>query len=176
VTVSIEQFNADQVDPTLDELIELLRDSVDGGASVGFLPPLESGDARSYWHDVAADLWKGTRVLLVARDEGGVVGSVQLELPSKPNARHRAEVQKLLVHSSARRQGLGTQLLVAVEDTARRVGRTLLVLDTQQGSVAEGLYARHGYTRAGEIPFYAAIGDGSLITTVLFYRMLEDRE
>jgi hypothetical protein len=40
VTVSIEQFNADPVDPTLEELIELLRDSVDGGASVGFLPPL----------------------------------------------------------------------------------------------------------------------------------------
>ena len=176
MTTSITQFDADQLILQIDGLVELLRDSVDGGASVGFLPPLDPGDARSYWQDVAADLWKGTRVLLVARDEVRVIGSIQLELPSKPNARHRAEVQKLLVHSEVRRQGIGTQLLTAAEDTARRIGRSLLVLDTQQGSAAEGLYAGYGYSRAGEIPFYAQIGDGSLITTVLFYRMLEDRE
>jgi acetyltransferase len=44
-------------------------------------------------------------VLSVALPVDRVVGSVQLELPSKSNARHRAELQKLLVLRTARRQG-----------------------------------------------------------------------
>ena len=56
--------------------------------------------------------------------DGRVVGSVQLGFALWPNARHRAEVQKLMVHSSARRQGLGRVLmarcLAAVHRSARR--------------------------------------------------------
>jgi ribosomal protein S18 acetylase RimI-like enzyme len=171
--LSIDELAAGQLDAALDELAELLRDSVDGGAAVGFLPPLAAQDARSYWRDVAAAVGQGARVVLVARRGGQVVGSVQLDLPGKPNARHRAEVQKLLVHSAARGQGIGRRLMAAVEEAARRRGRTLLVLDTRQGDIAERLYARHGYIRAGEIPHYAESADGTLHTTVLFYRVLE---
>jgi hypothetical protein len=59
-----------------------------------------------------------------------------------------------------------------VEESARAAGRTLLVLDTEQGSVAEKLYEKCGYTRAGVIPQYALSADGSLITTVVFYKLL----
>jgi ribosomal protein S18 acetylase RimI-like enzyme len=173
VGLAIEELAAGQFDAVLDELAELLRDAVDSGASVGFLPPLAVQDALAYWQEVAAAVQSGSRVALVARQDGRIVGSAQLDLPGKPNARHRAEVQKLLVHSAARGRGIGRRLLAAVEKAALNRGRTLLVLDTQQGSVAEWLYARHGYTRAGEIPQYAEVADGSLITTVLFYRVLE---
>ena len=35
-----------------DGLIELLRDSVEGGASVGFLAPLKRELAEAFWHDM----------------------------------------------------------------------------------------------------------------------------
>ena len=60
----------------------------------------------------------------------------------------------------------------AAEESARAAGRTLLVLDTEQGSVAEKLYEKFGYTRSGVIPHYALNADGSLITTVVFYKLL----
>jgi acetyltransferase len=60
----------------------------------------------------------------------------------------------------------------AIENVAREMGRTLLVPDTEHGTPAEKLYAKHGYTRAGIIPQYARSADGSLHSTIFFYRLL----
>ena len=104
--LKIERLNAEQASAVLGQLIEQLRDVVDGGAAVGFLPPLSEAEARSYWAGVVAEVERGSRVLLAARQGDDVVGSVQLELSARPNGRHRAEVQKLLVHTRARGQGI----------------------------------------------------------------------
>ena len=173
LSISIEMVLPEQEDAVLPELIELLQDAVDSGASVGFLPPLSNEEARSYWEAILNDVTKGTRVLLVAREAGKIAGSVQLEPAAKPNARHRAEVQKLLVFQRHRRKGIGRLLIEAIEQAARELGRTLLVLDTVQGDTAEHLYRRWGYVEVGAIPFYARNGSGALDPTVVFYKLLE---
>jgi acetyltransferase len=157
----------------LPDLVELLQDSVENGASVGFLLPFSRASNKAYWEKTLKEIENGNRILLVVERNGRVVGSVQLELATKPNALHRAEVQKLLVHSTQRKQGLGQALMSAVEDAARDLGRTLLVLDTLQGDNGERLYARCGYVRAGEIPNYARLSDGSLHATVMFYKFVD---
>jgi ribosomal protein S18 acetylase RimI-like enzyme len=91
----------------------------------------------------------------------------------RSQTRHRAEAQKLLVHSAARRRGIGQALLGAIERAAMDSGRTLLTLDTEQGSDAERLYRRLGYIEAGVIPRYAATTAGALIATVIFYKELD---
>lgn len=157
----------------LPALVELLRDAVDGGASVGYLPPLDPAEAEAYWRGVLAALDTAHRILLVAVEDGQLVGTVQLALESRPNGSHRAEVSKLLVHSAHRRRGIGQALMRTLEDTARIAGRTTLVLDTLQGDAGEQLYRRLGYLIAGVIPQYARVGDGSLQPTVLYYKLLE---
>jgi ribosomal protein S18 acetylase RimI-like enzyme len=150
----------------------LLRDAVEGGASVGFMLPLVEPQLSDYWAGVFAEVAAGTRILLATRDAGRIVGSAQLALATKPNSRHRAEVQKVLVLRSARGRGLGTSLMHAVERAARERGRTLLVLDTSATGNALGLYARCGYTRVGVIPRYALDPDGPMIDTVFYYKEL----
>ncbi len=150
----------------------LLRDAVEGGASVGFMLPVIEEQLAQYWANVFAEIAAGKRVLLVTRDQGRIVGSAQLALAEKPNSRHRAEVQKVLVLRSARGRGLGTALMLAVEGAARERGRTLLVLDTSASGNALNLYARAGYTRVGVIPRYANDPDGPLIDTVFYYKEL----
>lgn len=172
MSAMITRLTTDDFAAASADLGALLHDVVAGGASVGFVLPLPKAVVADYWRGVAADLARGTRVVLIARQGDHIIGSVQLDLPQKPNARHRTEVQKLLVHPSVRRQGLGRALMLAVEDAARAQGRTLLVLDTEQGSAAEPLYRGIGYTVAGTIPAYAAATDGALITTVIFYKHL----
>ena len=156
----------------LPELIHLLQDTVASGASVGFLPPLSAEAAWQYWSDVFQDVAQGTQVLLAAREAGRVVGSVQLALATKPNASHRAEVQKLFVLLTQRRRGTGRALMQAIEPVARAYGRTLLVLDTRQGDAAEQLYRKQGYSEAGVIPAYARNAAGELDGTIFFYKML----
>src|ERR1043166_2768689 len=83
-------------------LAALLKDCVDGGASLGFNAPLELSEAESYWRSIWPEVEAGTRILMVAEANGEVVGSGQLVLPSLKNARHRTELQKLCVLSSVR--------------------------------------------------------------------------
>jgi acetyltransferase len=158
----------------LPALVELLQDAVHGGASVGFLAPLNAEAARRHWLGVFDQLGHQMR-LWVAEHEGRAIGSVQLDLCAKDNGRHRAEVQKLFVHSVRRGRGVASQLLHAVEAYARAHGRTLLVLDTLRGSFAEAMYARQGWHFVGYIPDYAGKPDGTLEATAVFYKQLPPR-
>jgi acetyltransferase len=150
---------------------ELLRDSVDSGASIGFLAPLAAEEGRQFWRAVLSELADG-RVLLGAFTEGKLVGSVQLAPVPKPNGRHRAEVQKLLVLRAFRGRGIGAALMAAAERKAAELGRWLLVLDTVPGQPAERLYERLGYQRAGVVPDYAERSSGGFEPTVIFYKKL----
>ena len=170
--MKIEQLSEQQAKPLLPQLIGLLQDSVGNGASVGFLPPLEFDVAEKYWLETLNEVSQGKRLLLVSNENGNVLGMVHLALVTKPNALHRAEVQKLVVHTRFRNRGIARALMRAAEDSARKEGRTLLVLDTEQGSGAEELYVKCGYTRAGVIPDYALGADRSFISTVVFYKLI----
>lgn len=154
-------------------LAELLQDAVDNGASVGYLAPLSAADAAAYWSPLIAGLDPAQRQLLVAVVDGVLAGTVQLVLETRPNGNHRAEVAKLLVHTEYRRRGVATALMHALEMEARAAGRTLLVLDTQTGEPAEGLYLALGYVRTGIVPGYARNPDGRLAPTSFMYKVLE---
>ncbi|HHQ4747062.1 TPA: N-acetyltransferase family protein [Aeromonas veronii] len=153
-------------------LIILLQDCVDSGASVGFLPPLTKEESARYWQGVEADLAAGHRKLWLALEQQQIVGAVQLALCGKANARHRAEVEKLMVLQTARGKGVGRALMLAMEQGAHAAGRSLLVLDTRAGDVASHLYRQLGYLEAGQIPGFARNADGTLAATVIFYKLL----
>jgi GNAT superfamily N-acetyltransferase len=172
VAIEIVPISRAEAERYVEELAEILADSVAGGASVGFIAPFTVADARNWWESLWPAIASGDVILLAARVDSRIVGTVQLHLVTKPNGRHRAEVAKLLVHRSARRLGFARQLMLAVEDCARKLGRTLMVLDTESGSPAESLYASLGYTLAGRIPEYAAVPDGRLTATSIMYRMI----
>ena len=154
------------------QLAELLIDCVDGGASISFMQPLPRADALAFWRDVAVGVERGERVLLVAEDAAGIVGTVQVLLDMPPNQPHRGDVMKMLVHRRARRQGLGAALMQAAETEARTAGKSLLVLDTASAE-AERLYASLGWQRVGAIPGYALLPQGGLCDTTYFYRVLD---
>jgi GNAT superfamily N-acetyltransferase len=158
--------------PQLQSLADVLIDCVEGGASVSFMHPLSMTRALAFWQRVADDVSAGGRVLLVAEDASGIVGTVQLVLEQPENQPHRADLAKMLVHRRARRRGLGEALMRAAEDTARECGKSLLVLDTASGD-AERLYARAGWQRVGAIPGYALLPHGGLCATSYFYRVLD---
>ena len=169
----IVSLTADQATEEMAQLCDLLIDAVDSGASVGFLPPLDREAATDYWRSVIQALREGRRVLLIAQEGGEIQGAVQLDLEMRANGNHRAEAMKLFVHRRARRRGLARALLAELEAVARRLGRTLLVMDTRKGGEAEKLCQSLGYVAFGEVPNYARSADGQLHTTVFFYRPLD---
>ncbi|MDM4767948.1 GNAT family N-acetyltransferase [Pelomonas sp. SE-A7] len=158
----------------LPQLCDLLLDEVSHGASIGFLAPLSAGEALDYWEEVLARLGSEHRLWLLL-DGPRLLGSVQLSLCERANGRHRAEVQKLFVTRRARGQGHARRLMQALELEARAAARTLLVLDTEAGSLAETVYRRLGWRHAGEIPAFAASPDGELRATALYFKLLKHK-
>lgn len=159
----------------LAALTDVLLDCVEGGASVSFMLPLSREHAANFWRKVARAVATGERILLVAEDEHGICGTVQLILDLPDNQPHRADLAKMLVHRRARRRGLGAALMRAAEEAALAASRTLLVLDTVTDSSGYRLYERMGWTRVGEIPNYALWPQGGYCPTTYFYRDLGTR-
>ncbi len=167
--MSIAILDAKAAEAELDALADILHDSVAHGASVNFLQPFAMEQARAFWQRQLPALREDKAVLLGARLDGKLAGTVMLGLDMTPNQQHRADVKKLLVHSSARLQGLGRRLMQAAEAEARQRGLTLLTLDTEHGSAAEPLYHGLGYTLLGILPGYALAADGAALQPCAFF-------
>ncbi len=153
----------------ISELADVLVDCVEGGASVSFMLPFGRDDATRFFEKVIASVARDETVLLAAKLDGRIVGTVQLGLDMPPNQPHRAEIKKLLVHRSARNHGVGAALMARAEAEAKQRGRVLLVLDTA-GSEAERLYVRGGWQRVGVISDYAMWPAGGFCDTTIFWK------
>ena len=169
---SIERLARPVSDADVTALALLLIDAVESGAAVSFLAPLSLGRAEDWWRKTMVEA-SPRSIIIVARDAQGIVGSVQLHPAWAPNQPDRADIAKLLVHRRARRTGLGTALMRAIEDEARRGEFRLLTLDTKSGDAAEHLYRCNGWIAAGTIPRFAYDPDGRTPhDAVIFYKEL----
>lgn len=157
----------------ISQLADVLLDCVEGGASIGFMLPITRERAVTFWERVGKAVAEGRRLMLVAEDERGICGTVQLVLDIADNQPHRADLVKLQVHSRARRRGLGAALMREAERHARLERRSVLVLDTVTDSDAARLYEKLGWVRVGDIPNYALFPDGSPCSTTYYYKQVE---
>ena len=139
---------------------------------MSFMAPLTPERADSFWRAVQNRVAAGTNELLVARRNGALIGTVQILMSPAENQAHRADIAKMLVHRGARRLGVGRALMIAAENLASTLGKTLLVLDTVSGSDAERLYKSLNWTVVGRIPGYALFPDGRPCDTTYFYKEL----
>ena len=166
---------APELERHLPEMGDLLHACVHDRASIGFVLPFSATAAEAFWrHKVLPAVTEGTRLLLLARVEGRIVGTAQLDHDTPPNQPHRAEVRKLLVHPARRRQGLARALMAELERQAARLGRSLLTLDTRTDDTAQPLYTSMGYHTAGIIPHYCRdpLDPTRLDATTIMYKLL----
>jgi GNAT superfamily N-acetyltransferase len=168
----IRVLSAAEVEAAAEDLADVLMDCVQGGASVSFMADFTRERALAFWREAADLVAQGRRIFLVARDEAGIVGTVQLAPVTIDNQPHRAEVTKMLVHRRGRRRGIGEALMAAVEAEAVRIGRTLLMLDTVSGDAGDRLYRRCGWIPYGVVPNFALYPDGRLCDATFFYKVM----
>ena len=72
----IHEAGLAEIEARTGELVALLIDAVEAGASIGFLPPLPEGEARGYWRSVSE---AQNRMLLVAEAGRKIVGALGLD-------------------------------------------------------------------------------------------------
>jgi GNAT superfamily N-acetyltransferase len=170
-TFRIRSLSPDEAPGAVPALAAMLLDCVAGGASVSFMADMTPAEAEAFWRKETAA--GDGRTILVAEDDEGVFGVVQVIPVTIPNQPHRVDVSKLLVHRRGRRRGAAEALMAATEDATRAMGRWLMVLDTVTGSPADYLYEKRGWSRAGVIPDYARYPDGAFCDATFFYKALD---
>jgi ribosomal protein S18 acetylase RimI-like enzyme len=165
----IRRLEAADVEARLGDLVALLRDAIQGGASIGFVLPLGPAELEAYWRDVLEAVREHGRVLLAAFEGETLIGSVQLGPEPRANGRHRAEVMKLMVLRSHRGHGVGRALMQTLLGAARASDRSLLLLDVRTGDPAERLYRALGFVKIGEVPDHARSPDGRFAASSFYY-------
>lgn len=172
--ISIHSLAADELDAHASALADIMAQTVEDGAAIGFLQPFSKADGLAFFTEqVFPEVRAGRRRLLAAVLDGETVGSVQLIISLPPNQPHRCEVAKMMVALAARRKGIGRALLQALDTQARAAGKTLVTLDTKTGDKAEPLYRAAGFKTAGVIPGFALDPDGkALHATTYMYKAL----
>jgi len=169
--VEVRAVTAEEFPSLVPALVELFIATVEEGASLGFIPPVAPQTALKYWLTLGPELHAGSRVLIGAFRDGRIAGSGQLLLPSLPNARHRAEVQKLFVDRTLRGCGVGASLMSTLHGCARERGRSLVLLNARR-EVAERFYKPLGYREVGVIPGYSLGSQGERVDTMSLYMEL----
>lgn len=167
----IDLLDVDGFDGHLQELADILFECVHGGAAVSFILPFKLSEAVSFWQEmVRPSLVTERRVVIAAKINERVVGTVQLDLDTRPNQPHRGDVAKMLVHPDFRRLGIARAMMIELEKQATQAGRQLIMLDTQTGGEAEALYTSLGYKPVGQVPNYAlnATSAGYHAATIMF--------
>jgi acetyltransferase len=165
--MEIVELDPAGVERHADELAQLLLDAHASNMALGLAAPLT--------REVAADAWRAlSGVLLAAIEDGVLVGAVNLAPASTPNGRHRAEIQKLAVRGDRRGSGIGSALLDAAAERARRLGLRLLWLTTHADTRSDDFYVARGWTRSGVIPEWSQAPDGRFATNAFFYLQLSE--
>lgn len=170
--MTLQHWDAKRATQRADELGRLLCDAVNGGASLGFLPPLDRDHAWAHWIEVSRGMAAGWIQLLVLEQAGEVIGTVQLVEARQADAGHRAEVAHLMVRSLYRQLGHGRQLMLAAQALAVSRGRSTLVLNTRSGDRAERLFQALGWVRSGDVPHFARGPEGQLHAATLYHLTL----
>jgi GNAT superfamily N-acetyltransferase len=167
--MEIVELSPDEVRASADDLARLLLDAHAANMSLSLAGPLTEERAREVWHETSALLDPERRVLLAARSDGTIVGTVQIVRAEAENGRHRAEVQRLAVRADARGDGVGRALMRAAVDRARAMGLQLLWLTTHTETGSDRFYAAVGWTRLGTLPRYSTRPDGTLAGAAFYY-------
>lgn len=137
----IDTPTTDDVDAIVDQWVALARDQRDYDSHI--VPERNRSTVReAVLRRIVSD------ELLVAREDGGVVGFVMFTRESGQYEQdvQRGVVQNIYVVPDHRRRGIGTALLTAAEDALTESGVDRVALDVMaKNEDARRFYRRHGY-------------------------------
>lgn len=154
------------LDPPLDRPLAagvsaLWAEAVNAGGALGFVPPVTPEDTRPevIKHFAVVSEARG-RMLVGVDDSGEVKATAYFTLNSHRLMRHWVGLHTVMVHPRLQGQGVGRELMSAVERTARSFdGVRAIKLGCRGGLGLELFYGACGYKEVGRVPDAIKVGE-----------------
>ncbi len=143
----------------LHDLCDAAEAAIIDGGGFGWLKPPPRHTLEAYWKGV---MLIPERMLFVARLDGVIAGSCQIQKPPRNNEAQgfACNLTTNFLAPWSRGHGLARQLVEIAERNARDAGFRILNLDVRETQrAAIRLYETLGYSKFGEHPFYAFAND-----------------
>lgn len=139
------------------QLIQGYRDLINAevGGGIGYTTAATQDKARELMESFSQE---GSN-LLVALQEGAIVGSGVLSRRSSPVQQHVGDIRKVVVHPNYRGQRIGQEIMTHLEQRARDIDLEILVLDVRSHLPAVHLYKKIGFEDVGTHRGLSKVGD-----------------
>lgn len=156
----------------LADMAQATEDAIGEGIGFNWVSPPMRETLEAYWRGVTV---VPERVLIGARLDGTLAGSIQLVKPSrsKETSAFCAHIEAHFVAPWARGHGMAKALLEAAEREAARLGFSVLrlsVRETQERAMT--IYREQGYKEWGKLPYYEFV-NAQMVAGYFFYKRLE---
>ncbi len=143
--------------PDLHDLCDACEAAILDGGGFGWLVPPPRQVMEAFWNGV---LLVPERDLFVARLDGTIAGSAQLQRPTRNNEAQAltGNLTTFFIAPWARGHGLAPAMVQTIEQAARAAGLKALHLDVRESQTrAIQVYEELGFARWGVNPHYAWI-------------------
>ena len=142
------------------EIHAVVHDVVAAGGAVGYHEPPPFDRISAWLDDVLKQVRNGDAAFAAALVDGVVKAIGLWRRGSTAVFQHRAEVQQIMAHPSARGLGLGRLVMQGLIDNAREAGIEIVMLGTRGNNHgAIELYESLGFRECGRMPNAIAVGN-----------------
>ncbi|WP_433301407.1 N-acetyltransferase family protein [Actinoplanes sp. CA-030573] len=147
-------------DDLLERVVALWVEVTNAGGAVGFVAPVEAAAVRPVAEAAFAGVAEGLDRLLVAVDDGAVVGFLFVVDNRFRLKDHWRVLKRVMVTPSGQGKGYGAALMREAEALGRKAGLAGLSVTVRGGQGIEGFYLRLGYREVGRLPEALRVGPG----------------
>ncbi|MGW6936694.1 N-acetyltransferase family protein [Lentzea sp. NPDC054927] len=150
---------SEATDQLRTEIHTVVHDVVAAGGAVGYHEP-PTLERISTWLDTALKQVRDNNAAFTTVSVDNVVRAIGLwRRGSTAVFQHRAEIQQIMAHPSARGLGLGQRVVRGLVDNAREAGIEILMLGVRGNNHgAIELYEAIGFRECGRMPNAIAVG------------------
>lgn len=142
------------------EIHTVVHDVVAAGGAVGYHEPPTLDRISTWLDDVLKQVRNGDAAFAAALVDGVVRAIGLWRRGGTAVFQHRAEIQQIMAHPSARGLGLGRQVVQGLIDSAREAGFEIVMLGTRGNNHgAIELYESLGFRECGRMPNAIAVGN-----------------
>ena len=136
-------------DDIVKQYMNLTNEVIKKTHSIGFIDGLTFDTAKKFLEDT---LSKPRTALLLVFEDRRLIATGYLEDSGYPSTQHYGKISKVMVDPKFQGKSIGKKIMVELENRARELGYTHMLVSTWDIDYIVKFYKKCGYTQVGVIP------------------------